>query len=815
MKTVEFVHLNVHSDFSLCNSTASVKALADRAEELGMKHLTLTDHGNMFGMMEFLDACEYTTDEHGRVLRKIPIHPIIGCEVYVTPMSRFKKEGGENENKYYHLILLAENRKGYLNLIKLCSLAYTEGFHYRPRVDNELLNQYSEGLIALSGCTRGEIPWLILEGKTEEAEQRACYYHDLFGENNFYLEIQDQGLPAEVLKGGLSQKDLNKKIADISRRTGIPLIATNNVHYIKREDAVAHDVLLCIGTGKQRSDENRKKFYGDQFYFKSGDEMAVLFPEYPEAIANTVKIAERCVADVPRVEHQDISQHLPEFEIPQGFTDANDYLRRTTFDGLAKRYPKEKEAENGRWDEIQKRLEYELDIIIKMHFSNYFLIVADYVNWAKDHDIPVGPGRSSCVGSVTAYALRITDIDPFKYDLLFERFINLERISLPDIDIDFGNEGLNEVIKYITEKYGRERVGQIITFGTLWAKAVIKDVARAIGISIAEAEKIAKLIPSFDFRITLKQAIDQEPELQDMGKDTKYAELFELAKKLEGLNRHNSLHAAGIVIGKSDLQDIVPIFKDAKTGGTATQYDWNHLEKCGLVQFDFLGLKTLDVIKHTARLIRGRGGEYANFNIDNIPEDDIATFTLFREGNTDNVFLFESEGIQYVLGEAKPETLTDLIALNALYRPGPMDNMQQFIESKNGKQKIIYPDPCLEDVLKETYGVIVYQEQIMRIIQRIAGYSLGAADLLRRTLWKKVKEIIEREKTPFLEGAAKQGYSADKARAIFDMLIPFAGYAFNKSHAAAYTKLAYQTAYLKANYLEEFKAAVTVKHIGV
>ncbi|MDR0998238.1 MAG: DNA polymerase III subunit alpha, partial [Treponema sp.] len=826
----DFVHLHVHSDFSLQDAAVSVMSLADKAEELGMKYLALTDHGNMFGAMEFLAACEETIngkDQHEG--RENPVHPIIGCEVYVSPGSRFEKKGAESDNKYYHLILLASNRKGYLNLVKLCSFAYTDGFYYRPRVDEELLREYHQGLIALSACVSGEIPKLIQAGRLDDAEAKARQYRDIFGEDekgnpNFYLEIQDHGIPSGGLRGSsLSQRDISNVLADISRKTGIPLVATNDVHYLNQEDAAAHDVLLCVGTGKLRTEEKRKKYYGDQFYFKTGDEMAALFPEYPEAIANTVRIAERCVTDVPKVKIKDLPHYLPEFEIPPGFAGADAYLRHLTMEGLARRYPGEKEraasgaapeAGNGedawKWEDIQKRAEYELDTIIQMGFTGYFLIVEDFINWAKEHGIPVGKGRGSGAGSIVAYSLRITDIDPLKYKLVFERFLTIERISMPDFDIDFANEGREEVIRYVIEKYGREQVGQIITFGTLGAKAVIKDVARTLGISIPESEMITKLIPK-DPKITLKKAFATEPRLRELEQDPHYTELFALARKLEGLHRHSSLHAAGVVIGKSALHNFVPLFKDPKTGGIATQYSMNFLETCGLVKMDFLGLKTLDVIKHTGELIRNRGGKYRDFNIENIsesgtPEAD-AVFKMLSEGKSFEIFQFESEGMQNILKQAKPGRLEDLIALNALYRPGPMDSIPQFIESKNGLRAIEYPAPSLEPILKETYGVITYQEQVMQVAQVLAGYTLGQADLLRRAMGKKKKEVMDKEKERFIQGAIKQGYQPELADRVFDLLAPFAGYGFNKCHAAAYSVLAYQTAYLKANFPAEFMAA--------
>ncbi|MCL1959589.1 MAG: DNA polymerase III subunit alpha [Spirochaetes bacterium] len=810
----EFVHLHVHSDYSLADAAVSVNSLVNRAGEMGMTHLALTDHGNMFGAMEFIESCEKCEK---------PVTPIIGCEVYISPGLCSEKKGTENENKYYHFVLLVKSREGYFNLVKLCSLAYTEGFYYRPRIDEELLSKYHGGLIALSACASGEIPRLIMAGKTDEAEKKAICYRDLFGKDgdapNFYLEIQEHGIPAGELKGSnMSQKEINAVIAGISRRTGIPLVATNDVHYLEQDDYIAHDILLCIGTGKVRTEEKRKKYYGNQFYFKSGDEMASVFKEYPEAVANTVKIAQRCNADIPKITVKELPNYLPEYEIPAGFESPDKYLRHLAEEGLAKRYAKEREAGGEKWEEIQKRADYELDTIINMGFTGYFLIVWDFIHYANEHNIPVGPGRGSGAGSIVAYALRITNINPLKYNLLFERFLNPERISMPDFDIDFANEGREDVIRYVTEKYGKERVGQIITFGTLGAKAVIKDVARVLGITIPESEMLTKLIPR-DPKITLETAINDEPKLQAYEADPRYTELFKHARKLEGLNRHSSIHAAGIVIGKTDLIDFVPLYqeredsKSGKGGSIATQYSMNYLEPCGLVKMDFLGLKTLDVIKNSQELIRRQGGKYSDFNIEDIPENDKKTFKMLGEGKSFEVFQFESDGMQNILKQTKPASIEDLTALNAMYRPGPMQFIQRFVEAKNGRQAITYPDPSLEKVLKETYGVIVYQEQVMEVARIIAGYSMGQADILRRAMGKKKKEIIDEEKVPFLEGAVKQGFSAQKAGAIYDMLVPFAGYGFNKSHAAAYSILAYQTAYLKANFPLEFIAACLTNEI--
>jgi DNA polymerase-3 subunit alpha len=793
---VDFVHLHVHSDYSLLDGAAPVEALAAKAASLGMKHLAITDHGNMFGALKFLNAC--LGDEDHPLKDRAPVHPIIGCEFYIAPDSRLNRKYAREDEKYYHLVLLAAGEQGYRNLMKLASLAYIEGFYMRPRIDKELLEQHHDGLICLSACLVGEIPSLILAGRVKEAEETALWFNRLFGQDNFYLEIQDHGIE--------SQKQVNRVIAEISGRTGIPLVATNDIHYLEREDAIAQDLLLCIGTQDKRGDPKRKfKFEGQEFYFKTGDEMAALFPEYPEAIANTVRIAERCKTEIPRP-----GPLLPDFDIPQGFANADEYLRHLTLEGLAKRYP-------GRAAEVAERAEYELGVIIKMGFTGYFLIVADFINWAKEHGIPVGPGRGSGAGSIVAYALRITNIDPLKYNLLFERFLNPERVSMPDFDVDFANEGRAEVIKYVTEKYGQNRVGQIVTFGTLKAKAAIRDVARALDISLDEANMIAKLIPD-DPRMTLKRAFEQEARLRELEQDARYQELFALARKLEGKNRNSSIHAAGVVIGKTDLTDYVPLYRDHKDEIVASQYTMDVIEPRGLVKMDFLGLKTLDIIKHTEELIRLRGGKYADFDIEKIPESNAAeadaAYKMLGEGKSFGVFQFESEGMQKILRDAQPSSIAELTALNALYRPGPMDNIPQFIDSKWGRKPIVYPHPSLEEILKETYGVIVYQEQVMQVAQIIAGFTLGHADELRRAMGKKKMSVMVKEKEQFIAGAAGRGIAAADAGRIFDMLIPFAGYGFNKSHAAAYSVVAYQTAFLKANFPVEFMAANMTNEIN-
>jgi len=821
----EFVHLHVHSDYSLADASVSIKALVNKAEKLGMTHMALTDHGNMFGAMEFIKVCKKTITEEvdGKKIERTVnrINPIIGCEVYVSPGSRFEKKGAEHENKYFHMVLLSSSREGYFNLVKICSYAYTEGFYYRPRIDDEILKEYHKGIIALSACASGEIPRLIQSGKTEDARKKALYYRDLFGNDEngepcFYLEVQDHGIPSGGLRGSdLSQKEINQGVAEISRSTGIPLVATNDVHYLERDDYIAHDILLCIGTGKKRTDEARKKYYGDQFYFKSGDEIAGILGEYPGAVENTVKIARRCSSDIPDISVKELPKYLPEVEIPKNFDNADSYLRHLAKEGLALRYQKEKTDNGSDWEKIKKRCEYELDTIINMGFTGYFLIVEDFIRYAKNKKIPVGPGRGSGVGSIVAYSLSITDIEPLKYNLLFERFLNPERVSMPDFDIDFANFGREDVRNYVTQKYGVNKVGKIITFGTLGAKQVIKDVARVLDISLDKSNMIIKLLPEPKGQdpLTLEYALETEPRLRELENENQYSELFSLARKLEGLKRHSSIHAAGIVIGKYPLIDLVPLYQerdDPKTGrkgDISTQFSMNYLESSGLVKMDFLGLKTLDVIEHTEELIRLRGGKYSSFSVKEMPENDKKTFKMLGEGHSYGVFQFESNGMQGILKQTKPNSIEDLAALNAMYRPGPMKDIPQFVASKNGKEPVKYPDSSLKEILNETYGVIIYQEQVMEVAKKIAGYSMGRADILRRAMGKKKKKDIEKEKIPFLEGAEKQGFAREKADEIYETIAPFAGYGFNKSHAVAYSVVAYHTAYLKAHFPAEFMAA--------
>ncbi len=776
----DFVHIHNHTDFSLLDGAASIPKLVAKAASMGMKHLAVTDHGNMFGVLHFYRECI-----------KAGIHPLIGSEFYVAPGSRHVKSGATTEDKYSHLILLAKDRRGDRNLMKLSSLSYTEGFYYKPRIDDECIETYCEGLIATSACLAGEIPRLLLQGQTEKALERAGWFQEVFGKGNYYLELQDHGIP--------EQKTANRGLIQLSKQTGIPLTCANDIHYIEREDANAQDILICIDTNKKKNDPKRLKFKSDQFYLKSGEEMYRLFAEVPEACRSTVEIAEKC-----RLEITDSKPVLPDYEIPPAFTSLEEYLRDLTAKGLRKRYPDVT-------DEIRQRAGLELDIITSMGFTGYFLIVWDFIHFAREHGIPVGPGRGSGAGSIVAYALQITDIDPLKYGLLFERFLNPERVSMPDFDIDFCFERRQEVIDYVNEKYGTEKVGQIITFGTLKAKNVIRDVARVLDIPYAESDSIAKMIPAGP-KITLEKALNMEPKFKaQKERGGVYSELIEAAKKLEGLNRHASTHAAGIVIGKTELTDFVPLYRDPKTGSISTQFSMELLEDCGLVKMDFLGLKTLTLIKNTAALIRSGG---IDFDIEAIPDDDTATFDLLGEGKSKCIFQFESSGMQGILKQAKPTCIEDLIALNALYRPGPMENIPQFVDSKWGRKPITYPHPSLEAVLRETYGVIVYQEQVMEIVRKIAGFSLGQADILRRAMGKKKKDAMAKMKVDYLEGAEKQGVPKKKAEEIFTLLEPFAGYGFNKSHAAAYSVLAYKTAYLKANYPVEFMAANLTNEIN-
>ena len=771
-RVTPFVHLHCHSDFSLLDGASSIEALVAKAKGLQMQRLALTDHGNMFGALAFYKEC-----------RAQGIVPIVGTEAYVAPGSRLEKSGTEKGMRHHHLVLLARNAVGYANLIQLSSKGYTEGFYYKPRIDDELLESHHEGLIALSACLAGNIPSAILNGQAVEARSRALYYRELFGSDGFYLEVQDHGIPEQAV--------VNRELVKLSAETGIPLVATNDIHYSDRADARAQDVLICIGTGKKVSEGKRMKFEHPEFYFKSGDEMAQRFSALPEAVANTVRIAEACNLELPALRPQ-----FPLYAVPPGSTPEG-YLTDLARKGLAARFtPVPPEA--------AKRLEYELSVITSMGFTGYFLIVWDFIHFAKEHGIAVGPGRGSGAGSLVAYSLSITDIDPLKYGLLFERFLNPERVSMPDFDIDFCHRRREEVITYVTQKYGADKVGQIITFGTLKARAVIRDVARVLDLPYDEADAIAKLVPEGP-KIDLDTALKDNPKLVEAtSRGPQYKELLDISLKLEGLHRHASTHAAGIVIGREPLTRYVPLYRDAKTGAVSTQFTMDYLEECGLVKMDFLGLKTLTVIEDALALVRKKG---VPIDLKTIPENDPATFRMFCEGKSTGAFQFESSGMQGVLKKARPERIEELIALNALYRPGAMEHIDTFVKNKSGRTAIDYPLPELESVLKETYGVPVYQEQVMEMAQVVAGFSLGQADILRRAMGKKKPEEMLKMKELFLAGAKAKNYDAKTATKIFDLLFAFSGYGFNKSHAAAYAIPAYHTIWLKANHPAEFLAA--------
>ncbi len=774
-----FVHLHNHTDYSLLDGAASIAKYMVKAKADGMKAMAITDHGNMYGALRFYDACKANE-----------IKPIIGCEFYVNPKDRKDRNPMQGGSRYYHLVLLAMNDEGYHRLMELNTISYTEGYYYKPRIDDEVLVSHSDNLICLSACLGGEILQYLLHDDYEMAKERAMWFKSVFGDR-YYLELQDHGLP--------EQKKTNPLLIKLSRELDIPLVCTNDCHYIDRDDADAHDALLCIGTGRKKSETNRMSFPNDNFYFKTTAEMEEVFSYIPEAIENTRKIADRIDIEIKKP-----GPLLPVFKLPEGFTDPKEYLVYLSNEGLKERYGEVTET-------LQQRLDYELGIILQMDFQGYFLIVRDYIHWAKTHGIPVGPGRGSGAGSLVAYCITITDVDPMKYNLLFERFLNPERVSMPDFDIDFCFERRGEVIDYVTEHYGKDRVGQIATFGTLKAKAVVKDVARVLDIPYEEANAICKLIPD-DPKMNLTKAFAEEPRLTEIEeKGGIYKQLFDISRRLEGLNRHTSTHAAGVVIGQEPLIKYVPLCCDSKTGAVSTQYTMDQIEPCGLVKMDFLGLKTLTLIKHTVDLIHKIN---PSFDINKIDEEDPKTFEMLCKGDSACIFQFESAGMQKILREAQPHNIEDLVALNALYRPGPMAYIPQYIDCKLGKKPIEYADPELEPVLKNTYGVIVYQEQVMQVAQIIAGYTLGEADILRRIMGKKKVYELEKQKVKFVAGALKKGRTEQHAIEIFDMLAPFAQYGFNKSHAVAYSVVAYQTAFLKANYPSEFLAANLTNEIN-
>jgi len=788
MKHADFVHLHLHSQYSLLDGAIKIGDLIERAKEFRMPALAVTDHGNMFGAIEFYEKA-----------MAAGIKPIIGCEIYVATGSRFEKGNARSSSDASgHLVLLCQNLTGYRNLCALVSSAYREGFYYKPRVDWELLKERNAGLIALSACLGGELPTLIGNGRMEDARRRAGEIAAIFDDNRFFLELQENFLP--------EQAPVNQGLIEIGRELGLPLVATNDCHYLGREQAFAHEVLLCIQTGKTMDDPSRMRFSNEEFYVKSPQEMAELFKHVPEALRNTVEIAERC-----NLELDFKTYHFPQYEVPAGKS-LDDILEEQSRQGLDERLASIRklrpefsaEEEQG----YRERLERELACIKQMGFPGYFLIVADFINWAKDHDIPVGPGRGSAAGSLVAYAIRITDIDPMPYNLLFERFLNPERVSMPDIDVDFCIYGRERVIDYVRQKYGSDNVAQIITFGTMLAKGVIRDVGRALNMPYGEVDKVAKLVPG-TLGITLKEALAQEPKLRELvEKDPKIKQLWPIALALEGLTRHASTHAAGVVVTPRPLTEYLPLYTDPKSGAQVTQYAMKFVEKCGLVKFDFLGLKTLTVIDNAVRLIRG--AKDPAFDITLLRDDDELSYQLLQAGNTTGVFQLESSGMKELLIKLKPSCFEDIIAVCALYRPGPLGSgmVDDFIQRKHGRKAISYDLPQLEPILKDTYGVIVYQEQVMQISRTLAGYSLGRADLLRRAMGKKDPAVMAKEKEPFLAGAKAQGIDARKAEGVFDLMAKFAEYGFNKSHSAAYALIAYHTAYLKAHFPVEFMAAL-------
>ena len=780
MPRADFVHLHVHSQYSLLDGACHLEKLVRKAKEFKMPALAVTDHGNLFGAVDFY-----------RLAQKEGIKPIIGCEVYVAPGSRLERypQDGQYEGAN-HLTLLVRDRTGYKNLIKLVTAGYLEGFYYKPRIDKELLAQYHEGLLALSGCLNSEVCQLLAHGEEEKACEVAAWHRDLFGRENYFLELQFHGIE--------SQRAVNQGLLRMAKRLEVPVVATNDVHYLNAGDHKAHDALVCIQTGKTVADRDRLRFASDQFYFKSPREMADLFPELSEALLNTVAIAERCNL---QLEFDKI--HLPRYQEPPGHT-LDSYLAECSWRGLNERYGQITEEAKG-------RLARELEVVEKIGFAGYFLIVWDFIRFAKERGIAVGPGRGSAAGSLVAYALGITNIDPLRYGLLFERFLNPERISPPDMDIDFADDRREEVIGYVAQKYGKENVAQIITFGTLGAKAVIRDVGRALGMPYGEVDQIAKMVPNV-LNISLDEAIAQSPPLREAVRSRPEVNgLWEIARSLEGLTRHASTHAAGVVISGEPLIEHVPLYRGAK-GEITTQYAMGAIERIGLLKMDFLGLRTLTVIANTLKLLNETRG--VELQADQIPFDDAKTFQLLSEARTSGVFQLESAGMRDLLRRLRPERLEDVIALVALYRPGPMEMIPDFINRRHGRVKINYDHPLMEKYLKETYGVMVYQEQVMQIGSEMAGFTMGEADILRRAMGKKNPELMDRQREKFVEGAVTRHVPRAKAERIFDLMAQFAGYGFNKSHAAAYAVVAYQTGYLKANYPMEFMAALLTSEMG-
>ncbi len=776
-----FTHLHVHTEYSLLDASAKIKELTARAKELGMDSLAITDHGVMYGVIDFY-----------RAARENGVKPILGCEIYVSPGSRFDRENISGEDRYYHLILLAENYKGYENLMKIVSKGFVEGFYYKPRVDYEVLRTYSEGIISLSACLGGEVQRYLARGMYEEACKAALNYQDIFGAGNFFLELQDHGIPM--------QKTVNQGLMRMSQELSIPLVATNDCHYIYKEDVDPHDILLCIQTGKKVTDENRMRYEGGQYYLKSEDEMRALFPYAAEALDNTHRIAERC-----NVEIEFGVTKLPQFDVPDGYT-SWEYLNKLCLEGFEKRYPDDDGS-------LRERLDYEMGVIHSMGYVDYFLIVWDFIHFARSHDIMVGPGRGSAAGSIVSYSLGITDIDPVRYQLLFERFLNPERVSMPDIDIDFCFERRQEVIDYVVEKYGKDRVVQIVTFGTLAAKGVVRDVGRALDMPYAKCDSIAKMIPG-DLGMTLDKALKASPDLRNAyGSDDEVKYLIDMSKRLEGLPRHTSMHAAGVVISRTSVDEYVPLSR-AADGSLTTQFTMTTLEELGLLKMDFLGLRTLTVIQNAVRL--AEGANHISIDLNAIDYNDRRVLESIGTGKNDGVFQLESSGMQSFMKELKPENLEDIIAGISLYRPGPMDFIPRYLKGKNDRRSITYECPQLEPILAPTYGCIVYQEQVMQIVRDLAGYTLGRSDLVRRAMSKKKSSVMEKERQNFVygneaegvKGCIANGIDEKTANHIFDEMIDFAKYAFNKSHAAAYAVVSYQTAYLKYYYPVEFMAAL-------
>ena len=784
----QFVHLHIHSEFSLLDGANRIKDLPVRAKELGMDAMAITDHGVMYGAIDFYKAC-----------KKEGIKPIIGCEVYVAPRSRFDKEPGV-DNKYNHLILLAKNNQGYKNLSKLVSLGFIDGYYYKPRIDLEILEKYSEGLVCLSACLAGSVNQALLNGQNEKAEEIALWHKRVFGED-YYIELQNNGLKEQVLA--------NQKLVQLARKLDIPLVATNDAHYLKKEDAYNHEVLLCIQTGKRMSDEDRMKFDTEELYVKSPEEMIDYFKAFPDAIENTVKIAEKC-----NVEFEFGHTILPNYEVPEGYETHYDFLEDLCKKGMVKRYG------SSIPEEYQKRAEYELGVIKKMGYVDYYLIVWDYIHYAKTHNIPVGPGRGSGAGTILAYAIEITDIDPMKYNLLFERFLNPERVSMPDFDVDFSDEQRQEVIDYVCRKYGHDHVSQIITFGTLAAKNAIRNVGRALDISLAETDKIAKMIPN-ELHITIKKALEQNIELKNLYEnDERIHKFLDVSMALEGMPKNTSTHACGVVITKDPVDSYVPLY--VRDGQNATQYIMTTLEELGLLKMDFLGLRTLTVIKDTKEMVKKDHGIDVEFDKD---MNDPKVYKLWQDGKTCGVFQFESQGMKNFMQDLKPDCLEDLIAGVSLYRPGPMDQIPRYVRGKQTGQNE-YTHPSLEPILNVTYGCMVYQEQVMQIVRDLAGYSLGRADLVRRAMGKKKLDVMAKEREVFIHGqvdeegnvivpgCVRNGIDEVSANKIFDEMAEFAKYAFNKSHAACYAVVSYQTAFLKAYYPPEFMAAMLNSYLG-